>query len=181
MHESKDKNKDFFTVPEAADFLKVSKNAVLVAIKSKKLKAIRDGYYWKIPLKILEAYDALRQNALSAGKRTLGINSKGIAFLVIEKAIAESGIRNIKITQNYEMHRGNSIKPVINEKTVDPEALYFLYAHIYETHIGRFFHDDLEMSLDIFFQRLIGLRSFLDLNFNDCYQHKKKTVVLWQR
>ena len=157
------KEKQLLTVPEAAEFLKISKNSVLVAIKSKKLKAIRNGYYWNILLKNLEAYDALRKKALSAGsKRAFGINSKGISFLIIEKEIAESGIQNIKITKNFEIHRGNSLKNLINEKGIDAEALYFLYAHIYENHLDRFFHDDTEMSFDVFLHRLMSLRSFLE-------------------
>ena len=91
------KTKEYLTVPEAANLLNISKNAVLVAIKTKKLNAKRDGYYWKIPIKTLQAYKALRKKALLKSERVRGIDSKAIAISMLEREITKTGFKNIKI------------------------------------------------------------------------------------
>ncbi len=156
------KTKEYLTVPEAADLLNISKNAVLVAIKTKKLNAKRDGYYWKIPLKTLQAYKALRKKALLKSERVRGIDSKAIAISILEREITKTGFKNIKITKNFEMFRVSSLKPLIDERSVAAASIHLLHSTLYEKFENRFFYDDIEMDFEKFMQRLLRLKDFLE-------------------
>lgn len=152
----------FMTVGEATTFLKMSRPTILKAIKSKKLAAIRDGNYWKIPLKILEAYRELRSNTLSSTNVSTGIDGKAIALTVLKREIAATGIKSITITKNYELLRGSTTKRLIDEKMIDTTALHLLCSKIYEAYSDRFFQDDTELDYDVFLQRLAKLKLFLE-------------------
>lgn len=156
------KDKLFMTVPEAADFLNISKNAVLVAIRTKKLNAKRDGHYWKIPIKTLEAYKDLRKQALSESNSARGIDNKAIALSVLESEITNAAVTNIRITKNFEMFRGSSLKGLIDYRTVVAASVHLLSSSIYEKFEDRFFNDDVEMGFEKFVQRLLRLKDFLE-------------------
>jgi excisionase family DNA binding protein len=156
------KTKEYLTVPEAANLLNISKNAVLVAIKTKKLNAKRDGYYWKIPIKTLQAYKALRKKALLKSERVRGIDSKAIAISILEREITKTGFKNIKITKNFEMFRGSSLKPLIDERSVAAASIHLLHSTLYEKFENRFFYDDIEMDFEKFMQRLLRVKDFLE-------------------
>jgi len=152
----------FMTVPEAAEFLSLSQNAVLFAIKSKKLNAKRDGYYWKIPIKTLEAYKDLRKKALSESNSARRIDNKAIALSVLEREITSAAVTNIRITKNFEMFRGSSLKSLIDYRTVVASSVHLLSSSIYEKFEDRFFNDDVEMGFEKFVQRLLRLKDFLE-------------------
>ncbi len=156
------KTKEYLTVPEAADLLNISKNAVLVAIKTKKLNAKRDGYYWKIPLKTLQAYKALRKKALLKSERVRGIDSKAIAISILEREITKTGFKNIKITKNFEIFRESSFKPLIDDRSVVAASIHLLHSSLYEKFENRFFYDDIEMDFEKFMQRLLRVKDFLE-------------------
>ena len=147
---NKPSEKPFLTVPEAAEFLNITQPAVIYAIKSKKLNARRDGYYWKIPLKTLEAYDALRKKALSTSDKPRGIDSKSIALSVLEREIRKTGIKSIHITKNFEMLRGRTLKALIDEKSVVAASLHLLHTALQKKFEERFFYDDTEMLFENF-------------------------------
>ena len=140
----------------------VTQPSVIYAIKSKKLPAKRDGYYWRIPLKTLEAYDVLRKKALSTSSKIRGIDSKAIALGVLEREISKTGIENIRISKNFEMFRGKSQKTLIDEKSVVAASLHLLHTSLLEKFEGRLFHDDIEMKFVSFMERLLSLKNFLE-------------------
>jgi len=154
------KSNKFLTVPEAAHFLNISITAVRVAIKTKKLNAKREGYYWKIPLQTLEAYNDLRKKVLSTKERTRGIDSKAIQLGVLKNVITQADVRNVRITKNFEIFRGNTLKPLIDESVAT--AVHLLTSTVYENFEPRFFNDDLELSFENFIQRLFKLKDFFE-------------------
>lgn len=169
-----EKHKSFVTVSEAAEFLGVSKTAVLFAIKTKKLDAKKDGLQWKIPIKTLEAYNSLRQSVLEKSSRIRGIDQKSVGINVLEREITNAAINNIRITKNFELFRGSSQKPLIEEKTINPLILFLLCNTVQENFTKRFSYENVEIDRQNFLQRMEKLRNFLE----SIKQEKKKLVAV---
>ena len=158
------KQTQMLTVAEAADFLGVSKTAVIFAIKTKKLNAGRNNNnQWSIPLKTLEAYKELRESLLAKAGNTKGIDQKAVAKTILEKAIQNAAVNNIRITKNFEIHRGSSQKPLIDPAmfAVDPSILYLFFKAVQSDFTKRFSYEDIELTQQTFLDKLERLSAFL--------------------
>ena len=156
-------NKKNVTVSEASEFLSISKTSVIFAIKTKKLNATRDGHQWKISIKTLKAYKELRQSALEKSGNTTGIDQKTVGINVLKREITNATVNNIRITKNFELFRGSSGKPLIDEKDIDPSILYLFCNTAKENCAKRFSHENIELKQRSFLQRMERLSTFLEV------------------
>ena len=102
------------------------------------------------------------KKALLKSERVRGIDSKAIAISILEREITKTGFKNIKITKNFEMFRGSSLKPLIDERSVAAASIHLLHSTLYEKFENRFFYDDIEMDFEKFMQRLLRVKDFLE-------------------
>ena len=169
-----ERQNSLLTVSEASEFLGISKTSVIFAIKTKKLNATRNGHQWKIPIKTLEAYKDLRHNALQKSSKVKGIDQKTVGMNVLEREITNAAVNNIRITKNFELFRGSSDKPLIDEKDIDPSILY-LFCNIAQKNCARrFSHENIELKQRSFLQRMEKLSTFFEV----LKKEKKKLVAI---
>ena len=109
------------------------------------------------------AYKELRQSALEKSGNTTGIDQKTVGINVLKREITNATVNNIRITKNFELFRGSSGKPLIDEKDIDPSILYLFCNTAKENCAKRFSHENIELKQRSFLQRMERLSTFLEV------------------